>query len=611
MWSTAICLKLTTFRTDAENRSRTSIRNLIMNSIPRPEFPRPQFEREDWINLNGEWTYCFDFGHSGRDAGRELYKTTGFADKIIVPFCPESKLSGVGYTDFIEDMWYHRKISIPQTWAGRRTIIHFGAVDFESELYIDGVSVGKHYGGTVSFEFDITGYVKAGKEHDLVLRVHDETKDYKNDQPSGKQAPWYRSGGCSYTRTTGIWQTVWLEAVAMTGLKNCHIIPVFDNGTFVITPSYYAQGLGNIFRATALNNGEVVASAETVACDCAQVSLKIENAKSWSPESPFLYDLRLEVLDENGVVIDSVKSYAGMRKVHIDGNQVYLNNKPLYQRLVLDQGFYPDGIWTAPADDDLKHDIELSMAAGFNGARLHQKVFEERFHYWADKLGYITWGESSSWGCDPNNIRAARHFLPEWAEIVVRDRNHPSIITWTPFNETCLGPDYEHQARTTVDAYKLTKMLDPTRPVNDASGWLHFMTDIWTIHDYARGEALKKDLSHADGEVWQNDWIKNLGARYSGQPYLIDEFGGLKWIPKDRAPHAENTWGYGNDIPDLETLYSILKDEVDTILGVKTITGYCYTQLTDVEQEQNGVYNYDRTAKFDMEKIREIFSRNP
>ncbi len=579
-----------------------------MNTIPRPEHPRPQFERNDWINLNGEWTFAFDFGHSGRDPGRELFKSKGFDRTIIVPFCPESKLSGVGYTDFIEDMWYHRKITVPAAWAGRRTILHFGAVDYESEVYIDGVSVGTHFGGTVSFEFDITPYVTPGAEHDLVVRVHDVSHG-GSGQPRGKQCPEYKSRGCSYTRTTGIWQTVWLEAAGKTGLKSCQIIPDFDGARFIVTPSYYAVAAGCRLRATLLDGDKAVATAESAALDGVPLVLQVAEPKPWSPESPFLYGLRLEVLDASGAVADAVRSYAGLRKVHIEGDRVYLNGKPIYFSLVLDQGFYPDGIWTAPSDEALRRDIELSMAAGFNGARLHQKVFEERFHYWADKLGYLTWGESSSWGVDVNRVLDARNFLSEWAEIVVRDRNHPSIIAWSPFNETGNVTDAYQHHRVQIDAYNLCKAIDPTRPVNDASGYVHALTDLWTVHDYARAEKLV-ELDQGPGKAWTgHPEPHKRQCPYQGQPYINDEFGGLKWIPPDRRPFADNTWGYGTDIPDLETFYKILSDEVDVMLKVPNLSGWCYTQLTDVEQEQNGVYCYDRAPKFDMARIREIFTR--
>ncbi len=576
-------------------------------AIPRPEYPRPQFERTDWINLNGTWTYTFDFGHSGRDPGRELFKSKGFDGEITVPFCPESKLSGVGYTDFIEDMWYHRRLEIPAVWAGRNIILHFGAVDYEAEIYIDGVSIGTHFGGTVSFECDLTPHVTPGSSHDLIVRVHDETRGA--GQPGGKQCFEYKSRGCHYTRTTGIWQTVWLEAVAPAGLRRCQIVPDFDGARFIVTPAYYAVAAGNRLRATLLDGDKPVATAESAALDGVPLVLPVADPKPWSPASPFLYGLRFEVVDASGAVIDTVKSYAGLRKVHIEGDRVYLNNETLYFSLVLDQGFSPDGIRTPPSDEALRPDIELSMAAGFNGARLHQKVFEERFHYWADKLGYLTWGESSSWGCDVNQIRDARNFLPEWAEIVMRDRNHPSIIAWSPFNETGTVVDpYQHH-RVQIDAYNLTKDIDPTRPVNDSSGYVHSLTDLWTVHNYARADKLV-ELDQGPGKAWTgHPEPHKRQCPYQGEPYINDEFGGLKWIPPDRRPYADNTWGYGNDIPDLETFYKILSDEVDVMLRVPNLSGWCYTQLTDVEQEQNGVYNYDRTTKFDMARIHEIFSR--
>ena len=581
----------------------------MSKQISRPEYPRPQFERKDWINLNGTWTYVFDFGESGRDPGRELFRSKGFESKINVPFCPESVLSGVGYKDFIPAMWYHRKIKIPAEWAGRLVILNFGAVDYECEVYIDGKSAGVHFGGTVSFAVDITRFVKAGKMHDLVVRVLDHCRG-DTGQPRGKQQHrQFKSAGCSYTRTTGIWQTVWLEAVAKCGLKACFVVPDLDNGRFILTPEFYSTPAGTRFSARLLADGKACGAVEGAALSGASFELKIKGRpKTWSPESPFLYDIELAVTDATGAVVDTVASYAGLRKIHIEDGKVFLNNSPLYQRLVLDQGFYPDGVWTAPSDAALKRDIELSMAAGFNGARLHQKVFEERFHYWADRLGYLTWGESSSWGCNPCNVRDGRNFITEWREVVVRDRNHPSIIAWTPFNETGHFEDLAQLHRLQSDAYDLTKSLDPTRPVNDASGWLHAKTDLWTIHDYARADELVR-IRTKPGEVYEHEWMRGHECDYCGQPYLLDEFGGLKWIGADRVRFADNTWGYGNDIPDLETLYKILSDEVDVILSVPHLWGFCYTQLTDVEQEQNGIYYFDRTPKFDMAKIREIFAR--
>ena len=578
-------------------------------SIPRPEHPRPQFERGEWINLNGEWTCEFDFGHSGRDEGRELVRSKGFDRRVIVPFCPESRLSGIGHTDFIEDMWYHRQIVIPVEWAGRRAILHFGAVDYEAEVYIDGLSVGTHFGGTVSFEYDITDYACPSMKHDLVVRVHDDTR--KGGQPTGKQCFEFKSSGCRYTRTTGIWQTVWLEAVAPEGLKSVHLVPDLDGARFVVTPRFYSAKAGLRFRATLLDGDREVSSAEAAALDGVPVVLQMADPKPWSPQSPFLYGLLLEVADADGRVIDSVRSYAGLRKIHVEGDRLFLNNEPLYLRFVLDQGFYPDGVWTAPSDEALCHDIELALEAGFNGARLHQKVFEERFHYWADKLGYLTWGESSSRRACVNSDLGARNFLSEWAEILERDRNHPSIIAWTPFNETGIFTDVYQHHRVQADAYNLCKALDPTRPVNDASGHIHVVTDLWTVHNYSRADRLG-ELDQGPGKAWTGYLEPHLRqCPYRGQPYVNDEFGGLLWIPPGHRPFADNTWGYGSDIPDEESFYKVLSDEVEAMLRVGNLSGWCYTQLADVEQEQNGIYCFDRSAKFDMARIRAIFTRVP
>jgi beta-galactosidase/beta-glucuronidase len=573
------------------------------NSIPRPEYPRPQFVRSSWVNLNGTWTFSFDFGKSGKE--RDFASSQGFEGKITVPFCPESPLSGVNHKDFIPAIWYQRNIAIPEDWGRKKVILHFGAVDFETEVFIDGKSAGKHYGGTSSFSLDITPFVSSGGTHSLVVYALDDNRS--GLQASGKQCRAFKSRGVHYTRTTGIWQTVWMEAVSEYGLKSFHILPDLDMKRFSVRASFYSVRPDLIFRVTVMYGTKRVSQAKATVSNSVVCLLPIKKTKTWSPENPFLYDLILEVLDKSGRVLDHVESYAGMRKVHIQGNQVFLNNKPYYLRLVLDQGFYPDGIWTAPSDAALKKDIELSMQAGFNGARLHQKVFEERFHYWADKLGYLTWGESSSWGIDINNGAAARNFLIEWQEIIMRDRNHPSIIAWTPFNEA--WGRGESLKRLLIDAYDLTHSLDPTRPVNDSSGGLHFETDLWTEHTYEQDPSkMKKLLALGDkNEVWRR--LPERSGEYRGQPYLIDEYGGIKWIPSPDQKYAPDSWGYGKDPTTLEEFYTRLEALTDVILGISHICGFCYTQLTDIEQEQNGIYNYDRSEKFDMKRINSILSK--
>ncbi|MBR4901503.1 MAG: hypothetical protein IKZ46_11245 [Victivallales bacterium] len=588
-------------------------------SIPRPEYPRPQFERLDWINLNGEWTYEFDFGLSGRERG--LQKSAGFDGKINVPFCPESKLSGVEHKDFILAMFYHRKITVPADWAGRLAILHFGAADYECEAYVNGKSVGIHYGGSSSFEFDITSFVEFGKEADLVVRIFDDTRS--GTQAKGKQCSGYKSVGCSYTRVTGIWQTVWLEAVHPQGLRNCRIVPDLDNGAFTFIPKFYNDQNGKTLTVKVVSDGKSVGEETVAALTGAPVTVKLDNVRPWSPKDPFLYDVAYAVKDKNGDIVDMVNAYAGLRKIHIEGDKVYLNNKPIFLRLVLDQGFYPDGVWTAPSDEALKHDIELSMAAGFNGARLHQKVFEERFHYWADKLGYLTWGESASWGITAfsrgaNHYKAPQawesfaNFMAEWKEVIERDASHPSIIAWTPSNETWPGDDLALHQRFMTELYDATKLLDPTRPCNEASGYHHAKTDLWTVHIYRSNvEEMKKALEPEDGGIpftHHREWEHG----YHGQPYINDEFGGFMFIPPERAKFADNTWGYyGMDLKSEDELCARIEPLVDYMISLPNLSGYCYTQLTDVEQEQNGVYNYDRTPKVTPGKLAKIFGKDP
>ena len=575
--------------------------------IPRPEYPRPQFERDAWMNLNGTWTYAFDFGESGLQ--RDFNESKGFDNNITVPFCPESPLSGVEYKDFINSMWYHRAVEVPAAWEGKKILLNFGAVDYTSSIYVNGKLAGRHYGGSSSFSVDVTRFVEPGKTADVVVWVQDDVR--AGVQASGKQCPDYYSRGCHYTRVTGIWQTVWMEAVAKIGLKEVYVKPDLDNSCFIMEPKFHALADGMSLNVRVKDGDKVVSKKTVKATSPMTVIMPVKNVKTWSPESPFLYDIEYEVVDKAGNIVDQVTSYAGMRKIHVEGDRVFLNNQPLYLRLVLDQGFYPDGVWTAPSDEALKRDIELSMSVGFNGARLHQKVFEERFHYWADKLGYLTWGESASWGSSMNNELASRNFIPEWQEVVVRDRNHPSIIIWTPFNETWDRPKDDEGGRIhdrlVTNVYDLTKSLD-YRPVHDCSGGYHVKTDIWSFHNYEQdAEQLQENLTlKGDGTVPTFD-VENE-VEYSGQPYYLDEYGGIKWVIEQ---FAENTWGYGQGPKTLEEFYSRLEALTDVILDMEYINGYTYTQLTDVEQEQNGIFNYDRTAKFDAGKLKAIFGKVP
>jgi len=568
-------------------------------TIPRPEYPKPQFRRDTWLNLNGAWAFAFDFENQGL-SGHWEQDPAKFDKKILVPFCPESKLSGIHYTDFIPAVWYRRTFTLPESWRGKRVFLHFGAVDYETRAWVNGKPVGRHWGGTVSFEFEITQTVKPG-ENVLVVYAFDDVRSEL--QPSGKQSRRRESYGVMYTRTTGIWQTVWLEARPQRYLRSVHIVPELDNHRFVLTPVIAGDGQDLTFQATLLAaDGKQLAKVRAVAASGVPQSLDVADPRPWCPQDPYLYRLRLELVKDSKV-IDRVHSYAGLRKFHIEGNRLLLNNKPIFLRFVLDQGFYPDGIWTAPSDAELKGDIERSLAAGFNGARLHQKVFEERFHYWADRLGYLTWGEFSDWGGVHQfaNPQGVLNLEREWRDVVLRDRNHPSIIAWTPLNETAGAArnHYEAYSRAVRSIYRNTHAIDPTRPLNTSSGYVHVLTDIFTVHDYEQDpEAFRRRYEAVSPATPEKVFVRfpDISAPYEGQPYVVDEYGGTFWT-KDYARHPEKAgrgrsrWGYGKTAVQVE---DEIKALTDVLLANPNIFGFTYTQLTDVEQEVNGIYTYDR-----------------
>lgn len=591
------------------------------NNIPRNEYPRMQFRREyAWMNLNGRWDFAFDPGRSGED--RKIWEHPEMFDMSInVPFAPESALSGICRKDFVESVYYQREITIPEEWSGRRVILHFGAVDYTASVRIDGVVAGTHTGGSSSFSFDITDRVVPEKRH--VLTVHAEDFLRSGDQGIGKQSPRYNSFGCSYTRTTGIWQTVWMEAVHKNGLKRCSIIPDVDESAVRFMPEFINPDTRASMHVIVSAQGEIVAegTCSTSAKTC--LTLHIENPRLWNPNDPFLYDVLMTVTDVNNVQIDRVESYFGMRKFHIEGNRFYLNNEPIFLRWVLDQGFYPDGIWTAPDDFSLKHDIELSLAAGFNGARLHQKIFEERFHYWADKLGYLTSAEYPSWGISCTSLRAYLNFSREWRDLVLRDMNHPSVVMWTPLNETCSSSKFDLGAafgkRGSFDDYKdfiadlefLTERLDGTRPFHDTSGYVHCSNpNIFSVHAYmADSKALLNFINPESGKFGRN--VPDLEPEYNGQPYFVDEWGGFKYIP-DTASHASEAWGYNGISPKSpEEFVGYIAEQTEAMKNCETVAGWCYTQLTDVEQEQNGVYMYNRTPKAPNDMLKKAIEQKP
>lgn len=564
-------------------------------SIPRPEYPRPQFVRPDWFSLNGTWEFEMDPGRSGRE--REVWKKDKLSEKIVVPFCPESELSGINNKDFMPAVWYRRKFNIPQNWNGKRITLHFGAVDYYAQVWVNGQQVGSHRGGYTPFVCEITSNVQVG-ENVIVVYAEDDTRSPL--QPCGKQSSSYHSHDCVYTRTTGIWQTVWMEAVPQTYIESVKMIPDLSNGQLFIEAKVNGKAKGLNFLAEAEIDGKTVGSAKSI-CQGRKVYAVIfpSEVRAWSLDDPFLYDLQLCLEDGNGVV-DSVSSYFGLRSIEIDGPAVLLNGKPVFMRLVLDQGFYPDGIYTAESDSALKNDVEISLGLGFNGARLHEKVFEPRFLYWADKLGYLVWGEFPNWGIDHSRHDVVARYLEEWIEAVERDFNHPSIIGWCPFNET----PHNQNPELLRTIYRTTKRIDPIRHVLDTSGYVHVETDLYDVHDYDQNPesfAERHRPLAEGGKACQN--VPGVNAPYQGQPYWVSEYGGIWWNPGQKD---DVSWGYGGRPKSEEEFLQRYRKLTEILLSHPRMCGFCYTQLYDIEQEVNGLYTYDRRTKFNPELIRAI-----
>lgn len=577
-------------------------------NIPRAEHPNPQWERETWKNLNGPWEFEFDFGCSAVE--RRLWEKERFDREILVPFCPESRLSGIGYTDFINGVAYRRNFELSQEELSGRVLLHFGAVDYEASVYINGTLVGSHKGGYTSFCFDITKHVVPGP-NTLFVAVKDDVRS--GLQPKGKQAHLYASSGCDYTRTTGIWQTVWLEFVPERHIQSAKYYPDPANGKVTVTG--LVQGQGTLQLTTLWEDKPVGEAALSVEDGFFTVQLDLSETHLWEPGKGGLYTLLLSFGE------DRVKSYFGLRTAKFQGRKFLLNGKSLFQRFVLDQGFYPDGIYTAPTEEDLVKDIQLSFAAGFNGARLHEKVFGARFLYHCDRLGYLVWGEYPNWGLDHAHPLSTETYLNQWSEAVERDFNHPAIIGWCPFNETWGYREEREKNALLSSLYKLTKRLDPTRPCIDSSGNYRILSEVYDIHDYdqdtqsfqARWDGLTDRIRETGGVIPAEDPFFNSAPEgpsgrapffnqpYDNQPIFVSEYGGIRW-PDDTV----EGWGYGNAPATPEEFFARYKGLTEALLNNPEIFGFCYTQLYDVEQEVNGLYTYGRAQKFDIGLIQKI-----
>jgi len=589
-----------------------------MNNLPRPEYPRPQFVRDLWLNLNGEWDFQLDKADEGMS--KKWFEKPNFFEKIQVPFAYQSKLSQVECKDPSDWCWYYRKFIVPSKMTGKQIVLHFGAVDYQTWVYVNGKMVGFHEGGHTSFSFDITPYLVSENEQSLTIRVYDPLKD--ETIPRGKQFWEEKSAGIWYTPTTGIWQTVWLEAVEKTHIKNVRFTSDIDKGTVVVEANVTGDYEDAKFEIEIAYKGQqIIKNTFLVSEPYVRLEFDLYNKKIfrsgfhgggmvWSPESPNLFDVTMQLATK--ITVDKVESYFGLRKIHTENGKVFLNNRPYYQKLVLDQGYWPGGLLTAPTDEDLKKDIVLSKEMGFNGCRKHQKVEDPRFLYWADKLGYLVWGECAASPCFSEE--AAARLTKEWIEIIERDYNHPSIVTWVPINESWGVPNVnisKQEQHCTLAMYYLIKSLDPTRLVVSNDGWEMTKTDILAVHNYNHGHKdevakynfYKETLSTQENLVKSMAAARNLyaqGYEYQGEPILLTEYGGI-------AYKVDGSAGWGYTIVENED--QLLEDYariMEAIFASKSLHGFCYTQLTDVEQEINGLLSYDRKPKCDLAKIREL-----
>jgi beta-galactosidase/beta-glucuronidase len=568
--------------------------------VPRPEYPRPDFVRADWVSLNGEWEFAIDAGDSGEERG--LPSGGPFGRTIRVPFAPESPLSGIGHLDFMPAVWYRRSFTVPASWRGRRVLLNFEAVDYQATVWINGRLAGGHEGGFTPFTLDITDLLADGANV-LVLRARDDTRSRR--QPLGKQSTRFASYGCVYRRTTGIWQTVWLEPAPTARFERYKAACDIENGEAHLHAFFNVPPRAGTVTAKISFQGKPVAAQTKKADRTVRFGFVIKNARLWDLRAPNLYDVEL-VYEAEGKTVDRVTGYFGMRKFEARDGKFLLNNRPLFLRTVLDQGFYPDGILTAPDDAALQKDIELAMSLGFDGARLHQKIFERRFLYWADKLGYLVWGEFPDWGLDISRGEAFLTFSREWTEEVERDLNHPALIGWCPFNEQWAG-----QASGLIPAaFRLTKLLDPSRPAIDASGGLHTVSpDVYDAHDYDQNpetfKARYDGLLATPRTVYINGGPER-NTPYAGQPYFVSEYGGIWWNPGQTDGKA---WGYGDRPKTLPEYLERFKRLTDVLLDNPAVAGLCYTQLTDVEQEVNGLLSFDRKPKHDPAYFRQVLQR--
>ena len=591
----------------------------------KKDYPRPQFVRDNWENLNGTWDFGFDDANQGEK--EKWYEKFPGELKIEVPFTYETKLSGIQDERRHDNIWYHKTITVDASkLTDNRLLIHFEGSDFHTKLWVNGAYAGDHKGGYARFSFDITELVKDG-ENELTVKVEDS---FDIQQPRGKQRWIDENFGCWYVQTTGIWKTVWTEYVPDIRLDYVKMTPNLHDMAleieYQIDAPESAMAGGNLMVVATVTFGDMLISKTMTVMTSDHTKTKIDvfhktngqtncgmewGVRTWSPESPDLYDITFEVVSD-GKIFDTVGSYFAMREIRIDGSNILLNGHPLYQRLILDQGYWKDSHLTPPSEEALIEDIDKIHELGYNGLRKHQKTEDERFLYWCDVKGMLVWSEMAA--AYEYSDKAVEEFTREWTEIVRQNYNHPCIITWTPVNESWGVSQVETdpmQQHFTEMLYHLTKSMDRYRPVIVNDGWEHTISDIITLHDYEEvGETFYKRYMEfkeqiLTTEVYHSSHKSALanGFAYKGQPIIISEYGGIAFNNDDSG------WGYGNKVNTKEDFIRRFDEITTAVKEVPYCCGFCYTQVSDVQQEINGLMDMERNFKVDPKVIKEINER--
>lgn len=585
------------------------------------DYPRTQFVRDNWENLNGAWDFAFDDAHCGEREG--WYKDFKGNMTIQVPFTYETKMSGIQDESRHDQIWYRRSFQVDGSRLEKENyLLHFEGSDFITKVWVNGQYVGDHRGGYARFSFDITDVVRDG-ENELIVKVEDS---FDMQQPRGKQRWIDKNFGCWYVQTTGIWKTVWSEYVPKINLKSVKMTPNLQEHSLEL--EYEVEAPENIMGedllvAASVSFKGVPVTKVITAVTAGHVETKVDvflrnnnfglewGVRTWSPEDPNLYDVKFQLLYQ-GNVEDTVASYFAMREIRIDGSNILLNGHPIYQRLILDQGYWKDSHLTPPSEEALVEDIDKIHALGYNGLRKHQKIEDERFLYWCDVKGMLVWSEMAA--AYQYSDYAVSEFISEWMEIVKQNYNHPCIITWTPFNESWGVSQIEtrkNEQNFTEAVYYLTKSLDKYRPVIVNDGWEHTISDIITLHDYEEvGEVLKARYTEGKEEIMSTEIYHCSGKSafangysYKGQPVIISEYGGIAFNNDDSG------WGYGNKVNTKEEFIKRFDEITTAVKEIPYVCGFCYTQVSDVQQEINGMMDMERNFKVEPEIIKEINER--